>query len=210
MENFIKSADKPMSGMVEARAVLTGRGNSVHKVAASASGTATAVIPSGRIRHSLAEWMGINVLSALSLNLAGDKSDTGLRCAVVHFAAKNGVLTSQQFVFDTDPVLVEGSGSVDLSQETMDLRLQGKPKNFQLFRLRAPISITGPLEHPASGRGRQAASSPRARIGRRAGRGQSLWPRFWPSSIPAWPRMPIAPACSAPPRPRRAATPVQN
>ena len=70
---------------------------------------------------------------------------------MVHFGAKDGVLISQQFVFDTDPVLVNGSGTVDLGQETMDLRLQGKPKHFQFFRLRAPISISGKLEHPLLG-----------------------------------------------------------
>jgi uncharacterized protein involved in outer membrane biogenesis len=148
MENFIKGAEKPVSGMVEARAQLTGRGNSVHKAASSASGMLTAAVPSGRIRHSLAEWMGINVLSALSLSLAGDQSDTGLRCAVVHFSAKDGVLTSQQFIFDTDPVLVEGNGTLDMKDQTMDLRIQGKPKHFQLFRLRAPISVTGRWDHP--------------------------------------------------------------
>ncbi len=151
MENFIKGGEKPISGSAEARAVLTGRGNSVHKVVASASGTATAVIPSGRFRKSLAEWLGIDVLNALSLTLAGDNSDTGLRCAVAHFAVKDGVLTSQQFVFDTDPVLVQGSGSVDLGQESMNLRLQGQPKHFQFFRLCAPITVSGPLEHPVIG-----------------------------------------------------------
>jgi uncharacterized protein involved in outer membrane biogenesis len=151
MENFIKGADKQISGTAEARAVLTGRGNSVHKVAASASGTATAVIPSGKFRKSLAEWLGIDVINALSLTLANDNSETGLRCAVAHFGAKDGVLTSQQFVFDTDPVLVQGSGTVDLGKETMDLRLQGQPKHFQIFRLRAPITVSGSLQHPAIG-----------------------------------------------------------
>jgi len=151
MENFIKGDEKPLSGTAEARAVLTGRGNTVHKVAMTATGTATGVIPSGQIRHSLAEWLGINVLNALSLTLTGDHSDTGVRCAVVHFGAKDGVLTSQQFVIDTDPVLVNGSGSVDFGQETMDLKLQGQPKSFQIFRLRAPITVTGKLEHPSVG-----------------------------------------------------------
>jgi len=151
VESFIKSADKPVEGVIEARAVLTGRGNSVHKVAATAAGTVTAVIPSGRIRHSLAEWMGINVLNALSLSLAGDNSDTGVRCAVMHFGVQNGVLTSQQFVFDTDPVLVQGDGSLDLGQETINMHLQGAPKHFQFFRLRAPISVTGSLQHPDLG-----------------------------------------------------------
>jgi uncharacterized protein involved in outer membrane biogenesis len=151
MENFIKGAEKPISGTAEARAVLTGRGNSVHKVAASASGTATAVIPSGHFRKSLAEWLGIDVLNALSLSLSGDSSETGLRCAVAHFGIKDGVLTSQQFVFDTDPVLVHGSGSVDMGQETMNLELQGEPKHFQIFRLRSPITVSGPLAHPVIG-----------------------------------------------------------
>jgi uncharacterized protein involved in outer membrane biogenesis len=149
VESFIKSADKPIEGLVEARAVLTGSGNSVHKVAATAGGTATVVIPSGHIRKSLAEWMGINVLNALLLS--GSDADTNVRCAVVHFGAQNGVLTSQQFVLDTEPVLVQGTGSVDLGQETVDLQLQGAPKHFQFFRLRAPISVTGSLQHPAIG-----------------------------------------------------------
>jgi uncharacterized protein involved in outer membrane biogenesis len=149
VESFIKSADKPVEGLVEARAVLTGRGNSVHKVASTASGTATAVIPSGHIRKSLAEWMGINVLNALLLS--GNDADTDVRCAVVHFGAQDGVLTSQQFIFDTDPVLVQGTGTVDLGQETVNLHLQGAPKHFQLFRLRAPITVSGSLQNPNVG-----------------------------------------------------------
>ncbi|HVZ28582.1 MAG TPA: AsmA family protein [Rhizomicrobium sp.] len=153
VEHFIKSADKPVEGVVEARAVLTGRGNSVHKVAATATGNATAVIPSGHIRQSLAEWMGIDVINAL---LTDAKSDTNVRCAMVHFGAKDGVLTSQQFIFDTEPVLVLGDGSINLGDETIAMRLQGKPKHFELFRLRAPIMVTGSLQHPDLGVGTNA------------------------------------------------------
>jgi uncharacterized protein involved in outer membrane biogenesis len=151
VESFIKNAEKPVSGVVEARAQLTGRGNSVHKAASTASGTLTVAVPSGRIRHSLAEWMGVNLLNALSLSISGDTGDTGLRCALVHFSAHDGVLVSRQFVFDTDPVLVEGNGSINMKDETMDIRVQGKPKQFQLFRLRAPISISGRWDSPALG-----------------------------------------------------------
>ena len=150
-ENFIKSNDKPLSGVLEARAVLTGTGNSVHAAASNASGTFTAVVPSGGMRHSLAEWTGVDVLTALSLNLSGDNSNTNLRCAVASFDARQGVLTSRQIVIDTDPVRVDGSGSINMRDETLDMRLQGKPKNFQLMRLRAPITVTGPWAHPSLG-----------------------------------------------------------
>src|SRR5262249_6912243 len=146
-ETFIKSSDKPIRGTLEARAVLTGRGNSVHAAASTANGTFTAVVPKGGMRHSLAEWTGVDVLSALSLNLAGDSSDTQLRCAVASFGAKDGLLTAQQFVLDTEPVRIDGSGTINLRDETMDLKLQGKPKHFQLVRLRAPITVKGSLAH---------------------------------------------------------------
>jgi len=150
-ENFIKGGDKPISGVLEARAVLTGTGKSVHDTASSAGGTFTAVVPSGGMRHSLAEWTGVDVLSALSLNLAGDNSSTNLRCALADFAVKDGVMQSQQLVIDTDPVRVDGSGSINLRDETLDLKLQGKPKHFQFMRLRAPITLKGPWQHPSLG-----------------------------------------------------------
>jgi uncharacterized protein involved in outer membrane biogenesis len=150
-ENFIKGGDKPISGVLEARAVLTGAGKSVHDTAANASGTFTAVVPKGGMRHSLAEWTGVDVLSALSLNLAGDNSDTNLRCAVAGFDARDGVMTSRQFVIDTDPVRVDGSGIINLRDETLDLKLQGQPKHFQFVRLRAPITMKGPWVHPSLG-----------------------------------------------------------
>ena len=151
IEHFIKSADKPLSGMVEARAKLTGSGSSVHKVASSASGMATLVIPSGQMRRSLAAWLGVNVLDALGLTLSGDRSNTGIRCAVADFKADNGQLQAQRFVLDTDPVRIDGHGSVNLKDETMDLTIQGKPKSFQLMRLKAPITATGKLDSPRLG-----------------------------------------------------------
>ncbi len=103
------------------------------------------------MRHSLAEWAGVDVLKALSLNLSGDDSNTQLRCAVAGFGVKNGLMTSQSFVIDTDPVRIDGSGQINLADETVNLRLQGAPKSFQLIRLRAPITVRGSLAHPAIG-----------------------------------------------------------
>lgn len=151
VESFIKGREKAIQGVLAARARLTGRGDSVHRVAATASGDFTAVIPRGRIRKSLAEWLGVNVVSALGLTLAGDNSSTRVRCAVSHFAAKNGVMAARQFVFDTEPVLVEGGGTIDMKQETMNLKVQGRPKHFQLLRVRAPVTVSGRWDAPEVG-----------------------------------------------------------
>jgi uncharacterized protein involved in outer membrane biogenesis len=151
IEQFIKSAEKPVSGEVEARAVLSGEGDSVRAAAQSANGALTIVIPEGRMRHSLAEWLGVNVISGLGLSMSGDTGDTGLRCALVHFQAHHGLFAAQQFVFDTDPVLVTGTGDVDLRHETMNMTIAGQPKHFQLLHLNVPVTIQGSIDHPALG-----------------------------------------------------------
>ena len=148
VEQFVTGSPPPVAGDLEARAVLRGSGDSVHKVASTASGTATFVIPSGNFRKAFAELSGIDLLNGLGLLLADDKSSTGLRCGVAQFSARNGQLVAQRFVLDTDPVLLEGSGSIDLSDETLKMSVTGKPKEFRIGRVRAPILITGRIAHP--------------------------------------------------------------
>jgi uncharacterized protein involved in outer membrane biogenesis len=151
IEQFIQSAEKPLSGELEARAVLTGAGDSVRTAAENANGALTLVVPDGHMRHSLAEWLGVNVINGLGLSLSGDTSDTGLRCALVHFQAQRGVFSAQQLIFDTDPVLVTGTGDVNLRDETMNITVAGKPKHFQLLHLNVPITVQGSIAHPAIG-----------------------------------------------------------
>ncbi len=151
VDQFVAGSPPPVGGLLEARALLHGSGDSVHKVASTASGTATFVIPNGSFRKAFAELTGIDLLNGLGLLLADDKSSTGVRCAVAQFNARNGNLVTQRFVFDTDPVLVEGSGSINLSDETMNFAVTGKPKEFRIGRVRAPILITGPVAHPHIG-----------------------------------------------------------
>ena len=151
IEEFIHGSEKEVAGQLAARAVLKGEGDSVRSAALSADGALTFVVPEGRIRRSIAEWLGVNVLTGLGISLSGDTSDTGLRCAIAHFGAKHGILTAQRLVFDTDPVLITGQGDIDLRNETMNFVVSGKPKSFQLVRLNVPVTVQGPLSHPQLG-----------------------------------------------------------
>ena len=147
IEQFIAKPPAAM-GTLEARAQLTGSGTSVQKVAASANGPVTFVIPRGQFNEKLAEWTGIDLFNAL---FAGDKSRTDLRCAVAHFDTRNGIMRIERGVFDTDPVRIETKGDLDLQDETLHMTVEGKPKEFRIGRLRAPITVDGPLAHPSVG-----------------------------------------------------------
>ncbi len=153
VENLIgRGGAKPaLEGGLFGRAKLTGTGDSVRAAAASANGAVSVVMPRGQIRQSLAELLGIDVTKGLFLLISKNKGETPVRCAVADFTAQNGVLTARRIVLDTGVVLALGGGRIDLRNETMDLRLNGKPKKFRLVRIAAPITVKGRLESPKFG-----------------------------------------------------------
>jgi uncharacterized protein involved in outer membrane biogenesis len=145
-----QKADRPppVEGLLRARLTGSGHGSSIHEIAATANGTATAVVPHGTIRASLAELTGID-LRGLGLMAAKNTEDSDVRCAVASFQARDGKLTAQTLVVDTAPVLVAGEGSINLDDETLDLVLRGHPKHVRLLRVRSPLLLRGTLTHPS-------------------------------------------------------------
>jgi len=141
----------PLAGALAGRAKLRGSGDSVHKAFANADGDVSVVVPDGRIRKALAELMGVNVVRGLGLLLSKNQDTTPIRCGVVHFRADNGMFKVDQMVFDTGPVLVTGSGAINMDTEQLDLKAQGHPKKFRLVRLMLPVTARGTLASPKLG-----------------------------------------------------------
>ena len=144
-------APPAIEGTMQARAQLHGTGDTIHKAASTASGRVVLVVPRGKIRQSFAELMGINVANGLYLLLSKDNRETDLRCAVADFKVAGGQMQVSNAVFDTGVVLAQGKGSADLGNETLDLRLDGKPKKPRLLRLWSPITLKGTFLQPKAG-----------------------------------------------------------
>ena len=153
LEDFFKAraGQPPLEGVLEARARLHGVGDSVHKAASTADGEVTLVVPKGDIRKAFAELLGIDATKSLGLLLSKDQSDEKVRCAVADFRADQGVLKARNLILDSDQVLAQGQGTVNLANETLDLSLQGRPKSLRLVRLMAPITLRGQLGSPKIG-----------------------------------------------------------
>jgi AsmA family protein len=145
------SNDAPFTGQMIGRMHLHGRGSSAHKAAADASGDLTLVVPAGEIRAAYAELTGINVAKGLGLLLTKKEQKAQIRCGIASFHAEQGDLKANRFLVDTTDVLVTGRGDINLTDESLHLSLQGKPKKIRLVRLRAPIEIHGTLAHPDIG-----------------------------------------------------------
>jgi uncharacterized protein involved in outer membrane biogenesis len=103
------------------------------------------------MRAAFAELLGINASAGLLKLLSGDQSESQIRCAVADFNVSGGTATARTFVIDTDVVLAQGKGSINLGAETMNLRIEGESKKPRLLRLWAPITVSGPLTAPKVG-----------------------------------------------------------
>lgn len=145
------SGEPPVAGALVGRVRLSGVGASVREAAANANGEVVLVTPSGEVREAFAELSGINVTRGLGLLLSDDDSRIPIRCGVASFTVTNGIARSRTFVIDTETVLIGGSGTINLRNETLDLNVQGEPKELRLVRVAAPISIEGRLRAPRVG-----------------------------------------------------------
>lgn len=146
-----RGGTSPITGRALGRARLEGPGASIHDFAAASKGSISVVVPQGEMRAAFAELLGINASAGLLKLLSGDQSKADIRCAVADFNVSGGTASAKTFVIDTDVVLAQGSGSIDLGAETLNLRIDGESKKPRVLRVWAPITVNGPLTGPRVG-----------------------------------------------------------
>ncbi len=137
--------DPPFAGQLSGRLQLSGTGNSFHDLAAGATGTIAVVVPHGTMRTSLADAAGLDLIGALGARLSNKSTD--VHCAVTNLDAHNGLVTVRTFLIDTDEVLINGTGNLQMDSEQLDLTLRGQPQKARLA-MRSAVAIRGTLRHP--------------------------------------------------------------
>jgi uncharacterized protein involved in outer membrane biogenesis len=136
-----------ITGMLNGRTKLAGQGNSTKELMASLDGEILTYVRKGTISHLLVELIGIDLAQSLGIKLKGD-DPLVMQCAVMDFHARNGIAKPQAALIDTNVTLVLVDGSLNLAEETLDLRLIAKPKNVSPFTLRSPIRVRGTFVDP--------------------------------------------------------------
>ncbi len=139
--------DKNSLGQINGEFNLRGQGNSVGQMLASANGKLGLVVTGGEISKLLMEKAGLHLWEIFTLNLTGDRS-IKLRCAVADFDVKAGLMQTDALVFDTEITTIQGTGTIDLKREQLNLTLQQKTKNTSPLALRSPIYVRGSFAKP--------------------------------------------------------------
>jgi AsmA family protein len=144
-------ASAPLVGVMQARAVIDGSGDSVHQVMSDADGRFTLVLPDGQITSAFAELTGIDIAKGLGLLMTKGDEKAVIRCGVAQFKIDDGLMNAENITFDTQDVLIKGSGNIKLASEELHLEIKGEPKKVRLTRLRTPIEVRGHLADPSFG-----------------------------------------------------------
>ncbi len=136
-----------VTGTLNGKTKLTGRGNSTAEMLSSLDGDVSIFMQKGTISHLIIEAVGLDVAQALGIWLTKDDA-LPMNCAVMNLTAKNGVATPKIAIVDTPVTLILVDGNVNIAKETLDLRMAAKPKNISPFTLRSPIHVTGSFKKP--------------------------------------------------------------
>lgn len=136
-----------ITGVLNGKIDLQGRGNSTSELLGSLDGDISAYINQGKVSHLVIEALGIDVAQALGLVIEGDEL-LPMQCAVVDLQSQQGIVKPEVALIDTPVTLVLMDGKVDLQQEQLDLRFVARPENASPFTARSPILITGTFVDP--------------------------------------------------------------
>lgn len=136
------------SGSVKANVKLSGRGNSLSAIAGSATGSMSLQMVGARISNLLDAKLGQNFGKVLRLIISGDRAIV-VHCAAIAFDFENGLGKSRAILFDTEQTRIDGSGTLNLRDETLDLLLDPTQKKPGAFSRHSAIRVQGALKHPA-------------------------------------------------------------
>ncbi|MBT5459358.1 MAG: AsmA family protein [Rhodospirillaceae bacterium] len=149
LAKIIKEAGHPglLTGAVDARASLSGRGSSVRSIMAGLNGTIDVTMNGGHIDRKLLDLLGSDAFEALS-PWSSENKGIEIKCLVGRYRVRNGQLKSQATVFDTDRLLVVGEGGVNLATEAIDFVVTPTARDISLLKLIVALDVGGTLASP--------------------------------------------------------------
>ncbi|MCH8999587.1 MAG: AsmA family protein, partial [Proteobacteria bacterium] len=139
-----------VTGTLDAEVHLRGAGASARAIAASLGGRIEVIAGQGSVDNDLVQAAGAGLTQMLSGWSEGD-GDLRLNCIVVRLPIEGGVATSEVILLDTAAATVGATGSIDLRDESLDLRVTPQAKQASLMSLAVPFLVKGTLAAPSVG-----------------------------------------------------------
>jgi uncharacterized protein involved in outer membrane biogenesis len=140
-----------VTGKVDLNIDLSGHGKTLRALLGDVDGAVVLVSGPTHIAGSDLGIWGAGLTSGLmsiTSTALGIKKATESNCMVWPFNVTHGLARSDAIVMDTRKITIEGSGTVNLATEEVDIVLKPARKKASIFSLQNPVRISGPLTNP--------------------------------------------------------------
>jgi uncharacterized protein involved in outer membrane biogenesis len=152
LQPLLAAMGKPemINGSLNVQADLHGAGTTPHAIASTLDGSFSVTMGKGTIDNRLLGSTLASVLREINmLDLVGRGGTSQVECFVANATASHGVATFHPLAFASSLLTMDGGGSVNLGNETLDLRVrpQGRVAGTEIV---VPMRISGPWRSPAT------------------------------------------------------------
>ncbi|TPG61074.1 AsmA family protein [Roseomonas nepalensis] len=138
------------AGRINGRGRIEGTGRSFAELLGRGNGEITLGMSGGNLSALLVDLSGLRLGNAL-LSALGVPGRTTVECFVGNLSLNRGVLGLRTVIIDTEDVIVNGTGNVNLGNERMEVRLRSDSKSFTIGALPTSILIDGSFRNPSVG-----------------------------------------------------------
>ncbi len=142
---MIGAAPGEVAGRIDGRVTLAMSGATVKEALAASRGHAVIAMEEGRIARAILE-MAATDLRAL---FRDEEGTTRIECLLGIVDLENGVGRVPHLELRTADATLNGSGSVDLVKERIDMTFRTAPDSTGFFALDVPFRVRGSLESPS-------------------------------------------------------------
>jgi uncharacterized protein involved in outer membrane biogenesis len=137
--------DAQIDGSLRGRIRLTGPGRTIRLAIGRSTGAIALVAQDGVIPARTASLLGQDIGRGITTK---EDEQAKLRCMVVRLDVREGIASANPVVIDTSRAQTRATGTINLSNETLALMLDGAPKKKSILRLVDTIPISGTIEAP--------------------------------------------------------------
>ena len=139
---------RDLAGQLNAHVALRSKGASVDSLLGALTGSAEAELHRGTLPATLEAKLGLDGGRWLRALIKGDHARSAIRCSSLRLHIEQGVGALQHLALETETLLLNGSGSIDLPHRRLDIALTPHRKQNALLALDDSIHIDGAFSAP--------------------------------------------------------------
>jgi uncharacterized protein involved in outer membrane biogenesis len=152
LQSLLTALKQPayITGNLQVQADLHGAGSTPHAIASTLGGTLGLAMANGSLDNRLLGSTLGSILREINLlDLVGRGGNSEVQCFAARLDAANGIATLRSLVLVSSLLTMDGSGSLNLGAETLDLRVQPQAR-IAGTGVVVPLQISGPFRSPTT------------------------------------------------------------